>query len=321
MSTLNLVRTGVKNRPHFICLYGVGGVGKSTFAASAPKPIFIGSDDGVGAMNVTDLPPPESWPKFLSYLNDLLHEKHDFETLVVDTVTGLEALLWQHLCMEAKVASIEDIDNGFGRGYLQAVGQWNAVMATLKRIRAKMNVILLGHARVKATEDPIHNERYDRYSLKMHPESAATIQEAVDCMFFATYLIETSKIKKAIKAKATGEGTRCIWTEERPAFIAKNRFDLPPRMDLSWDEFVTRAAARVTSASVDEMSSLFAGMEAEALAYLTGIKWLLPGQQLTDLMAAKRKAIMSRKDSFLAAVKEHAAEEAPTAHPTEEAQN
>jgi hypothetical protein len=309
MSTLTKVTKGVKERPHFIGLYGPGGVGKSTFAASAPNPVYLGTDDGIGTLDVASFPIPKTWSEVLSVLNDLLVEEHDYATLVIDTVNGLEPLVWNHIIKQARVNSIEEVDGGFGKGYLRAQEHWVEFYNTLKKLRNKMHVILLGHAKIKSFEDPYENERFDKFIIKMNNEAAALFLESVDNMFFANYRTTYRKEKGARKAKAYGEGKRVMFTEERPAFAAKSRFDLPFEMDLSWEEF-TKAVAKcvpVAKATPDKLLALFKGMEAEALTYLIGIGWLREGQALADLPAAKRKPILSRSDDFLKAVREASA--------------
>ncbi len=231
MSMLNQITRGPIARPHYIGLYGPGGVGKSTFAAAAPKPIFIGTDDGTGTMDVARFPVLETWSQAIAAIDTLEKEKHDFETAVIDTVNGLEPLLWSHLCLEARCNSIEEIDGGFGKGYVRATEQWIEYFKRLKRLRNKMNVITLGHAIVKTVEDVIEGERYDRYLLKMHQQAAAAWHESVDCMFFAKFDQSFRKEKGAKKARATGDGKRIMFTEERPGFLAKSRFDLPSEME------------------------------------------------------------------------------------------
>ena len=39
-----------------IMLYGVEGIGKTTFAAGAPSPIFIQTEDGLGSIDVPHFP-------------------------------------------------------------------------------------------------------------------------------------------------------------------------------------------------------------------------------------------------------------------------
>lgn len=309
MSSLNQVKKGPQIRPHFISLYGVGGVGKSTFGAAAPNPIFLGTDDGIATMDVASFPAPKTWQEVKAAIQDLLMEQHEYETLVIDTINGMEPLLSAHICKESKVSSIEDVDGGFGKGYVRMEEEWVEFFKTLKRLRMKMHVILLGHAKVKTIEDPYENERFDRYLLKMHERGAALVHESVDCNFFANFRTVSSKEKGARKAKMRGDGTRRMFTEERPAFLAKSRFDLPFEMDLSWDAFIEGVGKCVPKASTDELTELFKGREAEATAYLVSIGWLVDGQSLKDLLAAKRKPILSRKAEFLAAVDAFATKE------------
>ena len=306
MSTLTKITTGIKARPHFIGLYGPGGVGKTTFAASAPKVVFLGTDDGSDHMDVARLEIPKTWQEVKAVVSDLLMEEHPYETLAIDTINGFEALVWAYVCKEAGVKSIEDVDGGFGKGYVRAEEEWIEFFKSLKRLRQKMNVIVLGHSKIKASEDLYQGERYDRNVLKMDQRAADLLLESVDCMFFANFEQIASKEKGAKKAKMRGEGRRRIFTEQRPAFLAKSRFDIPFEMDLSWADFIAAVAACVPKATEDELATLFKGREAEATAYLVNIGWLLEGQQLTDLLAAKRKPILSRKAEFLKAVEDFA---------------
>lgn len=304
---LNQVTTGPIQRPHFIGLYGPGGVGKSTFGASAPKPIFLGTDDGTGTMDVARFPIVETWGKAIQAIETLENEKHDFETLVIDTVNGLEPLLWSHLCRESRCNSIEEVDGGFGKGYVRAREQWEEFFKRLKRLRNKMNVICLGHAAIKAVNDVIEGERYDRYLLKMNQEAAAVFHESVDCMFFGKFETFFRKDKGATKAKAIGEGRRVMFTEERPGFLAKSRFDLPPIMELSWDDFANSVKSAAPKAAPDQMAQVFKGIEKDAEQYLIQIGWLQDGQSVSDLKAAKRKVILNRSSDFVSAVNEFAA--------------
>ena len=306
MSLIKQITTGIKPRPHFIGLYGPGGVGKSTFGADAPKPVFLGTDDGVATMNVASFPIPKTWQEVKAAIGELLMEVHEFETLVIDTVNGLEPLVWAHVCKEARVSSIEDVDGGFGKGYLRAEEEWVEFYKSLKRLRMKMNVIILGHSKIKSTEDIFLGERYDRYLVKMDQRAADLMLESVDTMMFANFEQVASKEKGAKKAKMRGEGRRRMFTEARPAFVAKSRFDIPFEMDLSWKEFIAAVAACVPKATGDELVKLFAGRETEATAYLVSIGWLTDGQQLADLLAVKRKPILSRSAEFLKAVEDFA---------------
>ncbi len=60
-------------------------------------------------------------------------------------------------------------------------------------------------------------------------------------MLFANYRISTVKSDVGFNKKVTralGSGERVLYTAERPAFLAKNRYGLPDSLALSWAAFV-----------------------------------------------------------------------------------
>jgi len=61
------------------------------------------------------------------------------------------------------------------------------------------------------------------------------VREAADAVLFARF--ETELVKTNGKTRAYGEGNRIMYTESRPGWDAKNRFDLPFCMPLDWKTF------------------------------------------------------------------------------------
>jgi hypothetical protein len=165
--TLARVSKGKVARPLWTHLYGPEGMGKSTFGARAPEPIFIDAEDGTANIDTTRFvfddagrTKPKDWPEVLEAIRTLDREEHPYRTLVLDTVDALEALIWAHICKRDGKTSIEDY--GFGKGYVAAVDEWRLLIAALERIRAKgMNVITLGHSIVKAFHNP-EGDDFDR---------------------------------------------------------------------------------------------------------------------------------------------------------------
>jgi len=100
-----------------------------------------------------------------------------------------------------------------------------------------MNIILIAHAQIKTFADPAQPTGYDRYQLKLNEKAAAVLREAVECVLFATYETTVVKEKGDKKGRGVGDGERVMYTERRPAFDAKNHFDLPFEMPLSWKAY------------------------------------------------------------------------------------
>lgn len=239
MKMLAGVTRGKLVMPELIVLYGPDGVGKSTFVASAPNPVFLGAEKGTSNLDVARMPTPRNFEDCQSAVSDLINEKHDFQTLGIDTLDWMEPLVWDKVCRDSGSTNIEQAYGGYGKGYTAALKLWQGYVGLLGELRdkKKMNVILLAHSQVKAFQDPQQNAAYDRYQLKLNDKASALVREFVDCVFFANFetYTKTDQNKKTI---ALGEGVRKMHTERRPAFDAKNRFNLPTEMALSWDEYV-----------------------------------------------------------------------------------
>lgn len=232
--TLASIQKGQIIKPPRVLLYGVSGVGKTNFGAHAPNSVFIPTEDGNGAMPINSFPLSETWGQFSSAVRVLLNEEHEYETVVVDSVDWLERLVWADTCNRHGKDSIESF--GYGKGYTEALKVWGEFIEMMNALRDEkgMTVIMLGHAMVKTFNNP-DGENYDRYQLAMHQKAGDILREWVDVMLFANYEVKVRKQENAIdksKYKAvkihTEENPRVVYTEERPAYIAKNRYSLPP---------------------------------------------------------------------------------------------
>ncbi len=253
--TMNLasIRRGPRETPFSVVLYGPEGIGKSTFGAGAPSPVFLGTEDGTAQLDVASFPTPSKFTDLLDAIGTLATETHEFKTVVLDTLDWLEPLIHAHVCKTNNKATIEAF--GYGKGYVLALDEWRRLLAAIGVLRTKgMNIILLAHSRVKAYHNPAGDD-YDRYTMKLHEKAEQLVKEWADAVLFATYKVVTAENDKG-KIKAYGDGTRVAYTEHRPAWDAKNRYGLPLEIPLEWSEF--EAAARAHSPkSVESLKERF----------------------------------------------------------------
>src|SRR5262245_29325090 len=90
MSLANVRDAGEKVPDRFFG-YGPEGVGKSTFAADWPSPVFLSSEDGIHHLSgVKRFPEPHSWTDLMAVFEELVTGKHSFQTLVIDTIDWIE---------------------------------------------------------------------------------------------------------------------------------------------------------------------------------------------------------------------------------------
>jgi hypothetical protein len=112
-------------KPPRIVIYGDHGVGKTTFATSAPSPIVVRTEDGLAAIQVPAFPIATSYSAFIQALSTLYSNDHPFQTCVVDTLDWLEPLVWAHTSMLGGKENIEDF--GYGKGYKLADEHWRVI--------------------------------------------------------------------------------------------------------------------------------------------------------------------------------------------------
>jgi len=219
-----------------IMIYGVEGIGKSTFAAGAPDPIFILTEDGLGSLDVEHFPIAHSLDNVMDAIGTLYAEEHPYKTVVLDSLDWLEAII--HREMEEKH---DAKDLAYGKGAMIAAQKWREVLDGLNALRndKKMIVILLAHNTIKRFDSP-EVEPFDRYQPKLQERSSAVVREWADAVMFANYKTIVKKddvgFNKTV-ARGISSGERMLFTTERPAYMAKNRYNLPDSIPLSWDAF------------------------------------------------------------------------------------
>jgi AAA domain len=234
-SILDQVTVRKRRRPIFGLLYGQPGIGKSTFGASLPKPIVIATER-LDQINVPKLPVPRDFKGLYDQIDALDKEQHEYESIVLDTVDAAELLIWQRVCSEGKVKSIEEFAGGWGKGYTRARELWTGLLSKLSDMSERYNVLLTAHAHVKTFADPSLSTPYDRWVMKIHDKSAEIIRQMVDLILFVQ--LETTIQKdtpKARKGRGIVSGDRVLWTQPATGYEAKNRYDLESPLEFSWE--------------------------------------------------------------------------------------
>jgi hypothetical protein len=245
---LGAISKGRLERPLRVLLYGVEGVGKSTFAANAPSPIFLAAEDGTAQLDVARFPEPRTWQEALDAVEELTVGEHEFKTVVVDTLDWLEPLCWDHVVSKAplvggkvKIKAIEDF--GFGKGYVAALDEWRKLLSAFERLRSKrgMHVVFLAHSWVKPFKNP-EDEDYDRYELKLHAKAGGLIKEWADAVLFTRFETFANTDDRTKRTRGVSSGNRVLHTVRTAAYDAKNRYDLPTTLPLDWTAFAKAVA-------------------------------------------------------------------------------
>ena len=234
------IERGKQQSPPRLFIYGTEGIGKSSLAASTPAPIFVQTEDGLGQIECDRFPLATSFDEAYQALVDLEKEEHDYQTVVIDSLDWLERLIWDKVCTDFGVKSIEEADGGYAKGYSYAINYWRRVVLALAKLRRNsMLVVLVAHAKIEKFKDP-ESAAYDRFSPRLHKLASSLITEWCDAVLFATRKFRTEKdgsgfnertLAKPIGAEGGERILRCVGS---PACVAKNRFNLPAELPLSW---------------------------------------------------------------------------------------
>jgi len=265
--SLNSIARTKHAAPPRILIHGPEKVGKSTFFAGgmvngvqhpgAPNPIYIRTEDGLNGIDTSAFPLAETFQEVLDALTVLATEQHDFQTVVLDSADWLERLIHAKVCADDNVRSIELAGGGYGKGYALALNHWREFLRALDYLNKERGMIvgIICHSVVVPFNDPEH-EPYDRFEMKLHQPKKGTggrdlLLEWADVVGFAQRKIFISKRDAASGTKIarganSGESNK-LHLVGSPAYVAGNRYSLPPTIDLNWQAFADAIAAATDS--------------------------------------------------------------------------
>lgn len=251
---LSSIKRGVALAPPRLVVYGVGGIGKTTFAGGAPKPIFIETEEGSGNYGFARFPLARAASDVMAAVTSLYNEKHEFETVVLDSADWLESMI------QAEVEKGHDAkDLAYGKDAIMVANRWREFLDGLNALRNErsMAVVLIAHTEIKRFDSP-ETEPYDRYQPKLSKRANELVVEWADAVLFANYRTVIRKedvgFKKTV-ARGITTGERLLHTTETPAYKAKNRYGLPPTLPLSWAALSEAIAAGANSAEAKQQAT------------------------------------------------------------------
>ncbi len=213
-----------------VVLYGVEGIGKSTFASQFPNPVFIDTEGSTSNMNVQRLDNPNSWQMLLDEVN-YVKQSRICSTLIIDSADWAERICKEHLAVLGKWT---DSNNDYGAKYVALEKEFGLLINKLSDlVELGINVVLTAHAKLKKKEEPDQMGAFDRYQLKMEDKTGAIVKEWADMVLFANYEMTVLTDEKTKSKKATG-GHRVMYATHYPGWDAKNRHGLTDKLPFDY---------------------------------------------------------------------------------------
>jgi hypothetical protein len=306
------IRKGPTEEGIRVVVIGQEGVGKTTLAAGS-RGLFLTCEDGGGDLDY-DRVVCATWLDLRAAVHELQQDAQGYITIVIDTISSFERLCWDFIRARANNAgTIEEVGGGYGKGYTAATEEMTALAQDLDflRLKQRVHVIVLAHTHVKVFNDPMGNP-YDRYQLRMHEKACNVWLGWADCVLFACFdvTVKTAKRLADINEKGKAVGSkRVLYTTKDAAYDAKNRYNLPEELPLSWEAFAKaiRWDARTAAMRPDaldehghhpswaaERAGFCAAIQELGLSYDNVKAWHLAchGGKPSSLPAPKRRALL-----------------------------
>jgi hypothetical protein len=301
------ITTGKQTRAQRVVIYGVESVGKSTFAAQFPKPLFLDIEQGTSHLDVArcDI---GSWKQ----LTDALAEAKatDYKTIVIDSADWAERLCIEDLLATTKKTSIEDF--GYGKGWVMVAERISRMLTSIDAlIDAGKHVVLIAHSKIVKFEAPDALAPYDRYELKLSKQCSPLLKEFADELWFLRFKTKVSTTDTG-RGKGLGGKERVMLTTHSAAYDAKTRSGLAEELPLEWDSVAHLFATSATPKAKAEPAVVVVGAEhvrafdmleanEEAVnAFLVSNKSIQPGQTWRDVSEKLRANIVARPEALIA---------------------
>jgi hypothetical protein len=230
-------------KPPIAVVYGVGGVGKTTFGANAPSPIFIQTEDGLTSPALTNIPSfglMRSFAEVMSALDTIAqhHKEQGWGTIVIDSIEGLDPLIRAHVCDKNAWGRIED--GAYGAGKSAYREEWNEFVQAIISLRnyTNMGIIIIGHTKTVPVTPP-DGQQYNRYGFTLAPDIGEIIVDNSDMVLFATRpktVVQQDKGFGNKVGRVVGSSDPVLFTSDEGWCLGKNRFNLPtPHIPLNFD--------------------------------------------------------------------------------------
>lgn len=227
----NVISRDLKGR--FICIYGAEKVGKSTFGAKLPRPLFCNFEVGTNYLPVKPVN-IDRWSVFKQVLRQLEKpEAHDYyDTVVIDTVSEAYAACEKFVCQQNGVQKIADIP--WGAGYTACKKEFESSLREITRLG--YGVVLIAHSasRVEKTAD---GSDVEIISPDLPKRAAEICNGIVDIIGYIG------------NEWVNGERKRWLYTRETPTLFAGSRFKyMPDKIPFGYTELVNAIADAIEMA-------------------------------------------------------------------------
>lgn len=174
-------------------VWGDPKVGKSTFASQIPGALFLATEEGQNFLSVFRVP-IKSWEDLLATAKELQAGKHEFKTLVIDTVDILYSHCERFVCKRENVDNVADLE--FGKGFAM-------VRAEFMRVLNGLNMLGLGLVFISHAKEKEFKTKTQSYTVKVCTLSDKPATMVTGLCDFVLYAYIDEKGERVMRTKPT----------------------------------------------------------------------------------------------------------------------
>lgn len=225
------ITSGIVRRPRKTVIHGEHFTGKSTWANSVGKTLFIRTEDGVNDLDCDRMP---MCVKATDVLNQIQWIKDQKVAGEIDhNVVAIDSGDWFEYLLDKALAE-ERFDMSYGKGTDEIAARFRRMLGGLDMlVEVGISPILICHSAIRRHALPTGGE-FDRYEPKLSKKASAVVREWADEILFfrmENTIIEEDAGFGAKRGIGVQTGKREIHTRLGTGFEAKNRCrNLPAKL-------------------------------------------------------------------------------------------
>ena len=207
-----------------VLIHGKPKIGKSTWCSGAEKALFLATEPGLNSLDVYQQP-ITSWEEMMEMCQLIAAGKHEFKTIIIDTIDNAFKLCSKYVCEKHNVEHESDLD--YGKGYAYVNNEFQR--AIVKMAYLPYGLYLISHSQDK--EIKTRTGKYTKVIPTLPDKASKIITGMVDIILYCDLVSEKNENDEVI-AKRVTKTTPSLYYE------AGNRVGLPETIDLNYQNFL-----------------------------------------------------------------------------------
>lgn len=130
-----------------VLVYGRNKIGKSTLCSQAEGALFLATEAGLNSIEVYQAP-ISNWEQMLAACAEIAEGKHQFKTIIIDTVDLAYRYCADYICRKFKIEHESDL--GYGKGFALVNNEFQRVLNRLAQL--PYGLFLVSHSQEREIE-------------------------------------------------------------------------------------------------------------------------------------------------------------------------